>query len=81
MVWLVCVYLSKNIKGVLKMETESKNRLLKGHEVAQILNISRALAYRMMQRGDIKVVKFGKSVRVSERDLQEFINKHKLADN
>jgi len=68
-------------KGVLKMETESKNRLLKGHEVAQILNISRALAYRMMQRGDIKVVKFGKSVRVSERDLQEFINKHKPEDN
>ncbi len=63
------------------METESKNRLLKGHEVAQILNVSRALAYRMMQRGDIKVVKFGKSVRVSERDLQEFISKHKPADN
>ena len=63
------------------MESESKGRLLKGYEVAQILNISRALAYRMMQRGDIKVVKFGKSVRVSERDLQEFINKHKPADN
>jgi len=63
------------------METESKNSLLKGHEVAQILNISRALAYRMMQRGDIKVVKFGKSVRVAEKDLQEFIDKHKLLEN
>jgi len=63
------------------MESESKGRLLKGHEVAQILNISRALAYRMMQRGDIKVVKFGKSVRVAERDLQEFIDKHKLLEN
>jgi excisionase family DNA binding protein len=63
------------------MESESKSRLLKGHEVAQILNISRALAYRMMQRGDIKIVKFGKSVRVAERDLQEFINKHKPAND
>jgi len=63
------------------MDIESKNRVLKGHEVAQVLNISRALAYRMMQHGDIKVVKFGKSVRVLERDLQEFINKHKPADN
>lgn len=40
------------------MESESKSRLLKGHEVAQILNISRALAYRMMQRGDIVVDPF-----------------------
>ncbi len=63
------------------MESESKGRLLKGQEVAQILNISRALAYRMMQRGDIKVVKFGKSVRVAEKDLQEFIDKHKLLEN
>jgi excisionase family DNA binding protein len=59
------------------MESESKGRLLKGHEVAHFLNISRALAYRLMQRGDIKIVKFGKSVRVAENDLKDFVEAHK----
>ncbi len=47
------------------MNFETEGRLLNGIEDARILNISKALAYRMMQKGEIKVVRFGKSVRVS----------------
>jgi excisionase family DNA binding protein len=61
------------------MNFETEGRLLNGIEVAQILHISRALAYRMMQKGEIKVVRFGKSVRVSESDLRTFIENHKRA--
>ena len=59
------------------MNIENEGRLLNGIEVARILNISKALAYRMMQKGEIKVVRFGKSVRVSESDLKTFIEEHK----
>jgi excisionase family DNA binding protein len=59
------------------VESESSLRLLKGQEVAHYLNISRALAYRLMQRGEIKIVKFGKSVRVAENDLRDFVETHK----
>ena len=61
------------------MNFETEGRLLNGIEVARILNISKALAYRMMQKGEIKVVQFGKSVRVSESDLKTFIENHKRA--
>ena len=61
------------------MNFETEGRLLNGIEVARILNISKALAYRMMQKGDIKVIQFGKSVRVSESDLKTFIENHKRA--
>jgi excisionase family DNA binding protein len=50
-------------------------RLLKADEVSRILNISRALTYRLLQRGDIPVVRINHAVRVKPSDLDEFINK------
>jgi excisionase family DNA binding protein len=49
------------------------NRLLRGNEVAQILNISRAYAYLLMKRGQIPAVRIGRSVRVRPEDLEKFI--------
>jgi excisionase family DNA binding protein len=48
-------------------------RLLKAIEVAKILNISRAFAYQLMQRGEIRSVVIGTSRRVRPEDLTEFI--------
>jgi excisionase family DNA binding protein len=50
------------------------NKLLKGNEVAEILNVSKAFAYRLMSEGRIPTVKLGRSVRVRPEDLQEFIS-------
>jgi len=50
-------------------------RLLKASQVAEILNISRALAYQLMQRGVISTVAFGAVRRVRPSDLQAFIEK------
>ena len=50
-------------------------RLLKADEVSRILNISRALTYRLLQRGDIPVVRINHAVRVKPSDLDDFINK------
>jgi excisionase family DNA binding protein len=54
-----------------RVQTESI--LLRGAEVAELLAISRAKAYRLMQRREIPVVTFGKSVRVLIESLLNFI--------
>jgi excisionase family DNA binding protein len=48
-------------------------RLLKMKDVAKILNISKSLAYRLTQTGEIPVVKVNSAVRVRLSDLNEFI--------
>jgi excisionase family DNA binding protein len=52
------------------------NKLLKGTDVAQILGISRALAYRLMAQGQITSVRFGRTVRVRLEDLEMFIRRN-----
>ena len=53
--------------------TEDAIILYKASDVARILNISRALAYRLMQNGDIPVVRVNHAVRVLPADLEQFI--------
>lgn len=60
----------------LKQQTRS-DPLLKAEQVAERLRISRALAYRLMQTGEIPTVRFSRTVRVSEADLEAFILGHK----
>jgi len=47
--------------------------LLRGEEVAELLAVSRAKAYRLMQRREIPVVTFGKAVRCPRESLLSFI--------
>jgi len=47
--------------------------LLKIPDVAKILNISRAMAYNLVQMGEIRSVHIRSSRRVRVRDLQEYI--------
>ena len=59
------------------MKTEkiasSEAILLRGEEVAELLGFSRAKAYRLMQRREIPVVTFGKSIRCPRESLLSFI--------
>ncbi len=50
--------------------------LLRMSEVARILNISRTTAYELAQRGELPVVRFGKSVRMLKSELVKFIQEH-----
>ena len=50
--------------------------LLKGNDVAGILNISRAFAYQLMRQGHLPTVKIGTSVRVRKEDLLTYIEKN-----
>jgi excisionase family DNA binding protein len=51
-----------------------EERLLKPAEIAEILQVSRALAYSLLQRGEIPAVRIGTVVRVRRRDLEKYIN-------
>lgn len=48
--------------------------LLRVTDVADYLNISRSLAYQLIQSGQIPSVRMGRSVRVRPQDLNNFIN-------
>lgn len=48
-------------------------KLLKIKDVAKILNISKSLAYKLTQTGEIPIVKVNSAVRVRLSDLNEFI--------
>ena len=48
-------------------------RLLKPAEVAEILQVSKALAYNLMKRGEIPTVRIGSTVRVRREDLEKYI--------
>jgi excisionase family DNA binding protein len=50
------------------------DRLLTATEVASLLNISRAFAYQLMQRGKIRTVCIEGSRRVRPDDLCQFID-------
>lgn len=57
------------------------DRLLTAVEVAQILNISRAFAYQLMQRGKIRTVCIEGARRVRPEDLRQFIEEHLSPQN
>jgi len=53
---------------------KNTNNLLRAIDVAQRLNISRSLAYQLMQSGEIPTVRIrNKIVRVFEPDLDQYI--------
>jgi excisionase family DNA binding protein len=57
----------------------AKNRqvsLLKAEQVAEILNISKAMAYRLMKYGEIPTVIIGRAKRVKPDDLDSYIYKN-----
>ena len=52
-------------------------KLLTAEEVANILNISRSKAYRLMRLKEIPTITIGKNVRVSAEDLSEYLSKNR----
>jgi excisionase family DNA binding protein len=50
--------------------------LLTAERVAFILRLSRARAYNLMQTGVIPTVRIGKSRRVRQKDLEDFISQN-----
>ena len=47
-----------------KQPATTNSRLLRPNDVAEMLNISKSLAYRLLQQGQIPTVRFNRTVRV-----------------
>jgi excisionase family DNA binding protein len=62
--------------NVLRIST-----LLKAREVAEILKISRAMAYNLMLKGEIPTVRIGKCRRVRPEDLIKYIKSNTFQMN
>lgn len=58
------------------MEYNPDSTLLRATEVARILNVSRAMAYQLMQRGEIRTVRIGAARRVRREDLYVYIQEN-----
>lgn len=51
--------------------------LLKGNDVARLLDLSRAFAYQFMRQGKIPTVRIGSVARVRKEDLLEYIDRNR----
>ncbi|NLN69421.1 MAG: helix-turn-helix domain-containing protein [Chloroflexi bacterium] len=54
-----------------------ENKLLNADQLANILNISRSKAYQLMRNSEIPTITIGRNVRVSHKDLEEFIEQNR----
>lgn len=57
-----------------QVEIDKRLRLLRASDVAKTLNISLALAYRLLQTGELPCVRIGTAVRVRPEDLDAYID-------
>ncbi|HEX8992579.1 MAG TPA: helix-turn-helix domain-containing protein [Anaerolineales bacterium] len=56
-------------------EQFTAGQLLKAADVARALNVSLPMAYRLMQRGEIAVIRINTAVRVKHSDLEAYIDR------
>lgn len=53
-------------------------RFLKAEEVAELLKLNILTIYKYIQKAKLQAVKFGRSYRIEEKDLEKFIKEHKI---
>ena len=58
------------------LELHRIEKLLKASEVAELLNISKAFAYQLMNKGELKTVAIGAARRVRPEDLHRYIEEN-----
>ena len=49
-------------------------KLLTADDLTELLQISKSHAYQLMRSGEMRTVRLGRSVRVSEEDLQAYLD-------
>lgn len=64
--------------GGAEVEIKSLNRFLKVKEVQALLGVSRSTVWRWHAERGLRVVSVGGVVRIRERDLQEFLDRHAI---
>ena len=65
----------------LAINPQERFPLLNAADVAKVLNISLAMAYRLIQIGEIRAVQIGKGRRVRLQDLHQYIESNLTAES
>ena len=65
----------------LAINPQERFPLLNAADVAKVLNISLAMAYRLIQIGEIRAVQIGKGRRVRPQDLHQYIESNLTAES
>ena len=60
--------------------SEQHHEYLKVPEVAEVLRIARSRAYELVADGEIPSVRIGRSIRVSRRELDSWLEGQRYAD-
>ncbi len=47
-------------------------------EIAKMLKVSHITIYRWIYKGELKVIKLNKDYRISDKDIEDFINNHQV---
>jgi len=69
-----------NLPPVLAFPSPGQDlELLTAQETGALLKVDAATVYRMIQRGELLPVRFGRCVRVARTDLAAFIANHRSA--
>jgi excisionase family DNA binding protein len=63
------------------MTTNLPTKLLRAVDVAEILNVSKPMVYKLMRTNEIPTVKIGKAIRVRPADLHNFIRENLISAN
>ena len=59
---------------------DAEHEYLKVPEVARVLRIARSRAYELVADGEIPAVKIGRSVRVSRKELERWLEGQRYLD-
>lgn len=59
---------------------DAQHEYLKVSEVAEVLRIARSRAYELVADGEIPAVKIGRSVRVSRKELERWLEGQRYLD-
>ena len=59
---------------------DAEHEYLKVPEVAKVLRIARSRAYELVANGEIPAVKIGRSVRVSRKELERWLEGQRYLD-
>ena len=51
-------------------------KFIKAKDIAEILRVSPALAFRLIATGQIPALRFGRTVRIRESDFEKFVSSH-----
>ena len=52
------------------LSTSSEHLLLRVSEAAELLSLSRSTLYQAITKGDVRVIRIGRSVRISRREVE-----------